>query len=161
MSVKIRRATRADADFAAWVMLAASRGHVPRGVWDLVVNAGDAACLDYLKRLSLAEPRSLCSCESYLVAEVDGRAAAGLTTYKPADGGFNVRITRQKHAVAAKQRDPFIRAADYGPIELLEILRLDGADHYAQKFAVRPHEFPGQRYRPGAGARILLRSAEF
>ncbi|HYL35631.1 MAG TPA: GNAT family N-acetyltransferase [Bryobacteraceae bacterium] len=90
MSAKIRRATRSDADFLAWVMLASSRSHVARGAWDLVVGADDAECLDYLKRLAVAEPRSLCHYESFLVADVDARPAAALCTFKPGDGGWAV-----------------------------------------------------------------------
>jgi ribosomal protein S18 acetylase RimI-like enzyme len=88
MSLKIRRGTRSDADFLAWVMLAAARGHVARGVWDLITGADDAGCLDYLRRLTLAEPRSLCHCENFLVAEVDGRPAAALCGFAFADGGW-------------------------------------------------------------------------
>ncbi len=62
----------------AWVMLAASRAHLRRGVWDLIIGADDAGCLDYLKRLTVAEPRSLCHFESFLVAEVEGRAVAAV-----------------------------------------------------------------------------------
>jgi ribosomal protein S18 acetylase RimI-like enzyme len=88
MIAKLRRATPSDADFLAWVMLAASRSHAPRGVWDLVVGAGDAACLEYLKRLAIAEPRSLCHYDAFLVAEADGRPAAALCTFHPGEGGW-------------------------------------------------------------------------
>ena len=88
MDLKIRRATRDDAEFLAWVMLASSRSHVSRGIWDLIIGAGDAGCLDYLKRLALAGPRSLCHYESFLVAEADGRPAAALCVFKPSEGGW-------------------------------------------------------------------------
>jgi ribosomal protein S18 acetylase RimI-like enzyme len=88
MVPKIRRATLADVDFLAWVMLAASRGHSPRGVWDLVIGADDAGCLEYLKRLAMAEPRSLCHYESFHVADVDGQPAAALCEFAFADGGW-------------------------------------------------------------------------
>jgi ribosomal protein S18 acetylase RimI-like enzyme len=101
MSPKIRRGTTADADFLAWVMLAAARGHVRRGVWDLIVGADDALCLDYLKRLSLAEPRSLCSCENFLIAEVDGQPAAALCGFAFAEGGWET----VGHAMSNVQRD--------------------------------------------------------
>ena len=101
MDAKIRPATRADVDFLAWVMLAAARSHVQRGAWDLIVGADDAGCLDYLKRLAVAEPRSLCHYESFLVAEIDGRPAAALCTFKLADGGWAVVA----QASSAVQRD--------------------------------------------------------
>jgi len=90
MGAKIRAARRDDADFLAWVILAASRSHVARGVWDVIIGAGDAGCLEYLKRLAVAEPRSLCHYDSFVVAEVDGRAAAALCVYKPGDEAWVV-----------------------------------------------------------------------
>jgi len=101
MKLKIRRATRDDAEFLAWVMLASSRGHVSRGIWDLLIGAGDAGCLDYLKRLAVAEPRSLCRYDSFLMAEAGGRPAAALCVYKPSEGGWDLVAK----AMANVQRD--------------------------------------------------------
>jgi hypothetical protein len=83
-NVAIRRGVHSDAEFLAWVTLAASRAHLSRGPWDLIIGAGDAGCVDYLKRLAVAEPRSMCHYESFFVAEVDGRAAAALCGFRPA-----------------------------------------------------------------------------
>ena len=83
--VKIRRATREDADFLAWVMLMASRAHLKHGPWELMIGADEAGCLEYLKRLAVAEPRSMCHFESFFVADVDGRAAAALCGFRPGD----------------------------------------------------------------------------
>ena len=88
MDVRIRRGERTDADFLAWVMLASSRSHLSRGIWDALIGADEAGCLEYLRRLSLAEPKSLCHCESYLVAEAGGQRAAALCVFKPGDGGW-------------------------------------------------------------------------
>ena len=101
MDLKIRRATRDDAEFLAWVMLASSRSHVSRGIWDLIIGAGDAGCLEYLKRLAVAEPRSLCHYESFLVAEAGGRPAAALCVFKPGEGGWDL----VPKAMANVQRD--------------------------------------------------------
>jgi ribosomal protein S18 acetylase RimI-like enzyme len=98
---KIRRGTRDDADFLAWVMLEASRSHVDRGIWDLIVGGDDTACLDYLRRLSVAEPKSLCHFERFRVAEVDGRPAAALCVFDPREGGWPL-VAR---AMACVQRD--------------------------------------------------------
>jgi GNAT superfamily N-acetyltransferase len=86
--VEIRQGRHEDADFLAWVMLSASRAHLARGVWDLIIGGGEAICLDYLRRLAVAEPRSLCHCENFLVADVDGRAAAALSVYDMKAGGW-------------------------------------------------------------------------
>ena len=73
-----------DAEFLAWVMLSASRSHLTRGLWDLIIGADEAGCLEYLRRLALAEPRSLYHYESFLVAEVAGERAAALCGFETA-----------------------------------------------------------------------------
>lgn len=82
MAVAIRRGNLDDAEFLAWVMFAASRAHLARGLWDLIIGSDEAGCLDYLKRLAVAEPRSLYHCESFLIAEVDGTSAAALCGFE-------------------------------------------------------------------------------
>ncbi len=82
MALRIRHGRADDADFLAWVMFAASRAHLARGLWDLIIGADEAGCLDYLRRLSLAEPHSLYHYESFLVAEIDGAPAAALCGFE-------------------------------------------------------------------------------
>ena len=101
MDPSIRRATRDDTEFLAWVMLASSRSHVSRGIWDLIIGADDAGCLDYLKRLAVAEPRSLCHYENFLVAQTDGRPSAALCVFRPSDGGWPL----VSEAMKSVQRD--------------------------------------------------------
>jgi ribosomal protein S18 acetylase RimI-like enzyme len=97
----IRPAIRDDAEFLAWVMLAASRAHLRRGVWDLIIGADEAGCLDYLRRLAVAEPRSLCHYQSFLVAQVDGQPAAALCGFDMRGGGWATVAA----AMANVQRD--------------------------------------------------------
>jgi hypothetical protein len=97
MAFQIRRGHPGDAEFLAWVMLCASRGHLVRGVWDLMIGADDAGCLEYLKRIALAEPRSILHCESFLVAELDGRPAAALC-------GFEMAPDRWEKVAEAQSR---------------------------------------------------------
>ncbi len=82
MAIRLRRGTANDAEFLAWVMFTASRAHLTRGLWDLIVGADEAGCLEYLRRLALAEPRSLYHCESFLIAESDGARAAALCGFQ-------------------------------------------------------------------------------
>src|SRR5579863_259562 len=82
MGVRIRRGCAEDAEFLAWVMFSASRSHLARGLWDLIIDSDEAGCLDYLKRLAIAEPRSLYHYQSFLVAEVDGQRAAALCGFE-------------------------------------------------------------------------------
>ena len=80
----IRAATADDVAFVAWVILAASRSHLPRGAWDLTIDGPDEECLAFLERLVVHEPRTFCHWSRFLIAEVDGRPAAGLSGYDPA-----------------------------------------------------------------------------
>jgi ribosomal protein S18 acetylase RimI-like enzyme len=101
MTVSIRCAQAEDSRFLAWVMLAASRAHLHRGVWDLLIGADEAGCLDYLQRLAVAEPRSLCHYESFLVAEVDGQPSGALCGFEIRTGGW----ATVGQAMAKVQRD--------------------------------------------------------
>jgi len=101
MRVEIRQGRHEDVDFLAWVMLSASRAHLARGIWDLIIGGREATCLDYLRRLAVAEPRSLCHCESFLVADVDGHPAAALSGYDMKAGGWAL----VGEAMANVQRD--------------------------------------------------------
>src|SRR5271170_8232987 len=101
MKITVRQGRLEDAELLAWVMLAASRAHLRRGVWDLIIGADEAGCLEYLRRLSLAEPRSLCHFESFLVAEVDGQAGAALCGFEIRAGGW----AAVGEAMAKVQRD--------------------------------------------------------
>jgi ribosomal protein S18 acetylase RimI-like enzyme len=89
MGVRIRRANADDAGFLAWVMFSASRAHLARGLWDVIIGADEAGCLDYLRRLAIAEPRSLYHYDSFLVAEVDGQRAAALCGFM-ASGAWKI-----------------------------------------------------------------------
>jgi ribosomal protein S18 acetylase RimI-like enzyme len=99
MAVHIRPANSGDAEFLAAVMLSASRGDLARGLWDLIIGADEAGCLEFL-RLAFAEPRSLYHYDSFVIAEVDGEHAAALC-------GFETRNAWETvgEAMAKVQRD--------------------------------------------------------
>ena len=80
--VEIRPADRGDTRFLAWVMQAAARSHLPRGIWDVAIPDGRAR-LDYLDALLGCETVSFCHHSRFLVAEIDGRQAAALSGYEP------------------------------------------------------------------------------
>jgi ribosomal protein S18 acetylase RimI-like enzyme len=88
MSVHTRPARKEDADFLARVLLLAARSHLERGFWDITLGSPEDACLAYLTRLAATSTRTWAHYSSFLVAEVDGRPAAGLSGYDPADAGF-------------------------------------------------------------------------
>src|SRR5262249_49405729 len=83
MGIQIRTATADDADFLAWVMLAASRSHLKRGIWDISLNRDQEGCLSFLRELTRTETRSWGHYSCFIVAEVDGQAAAALCGYDP------------------------------------------------------------------------------
>lgn len=85
----IRPADRQDADFLAWVILTASRGHLARGWFDIALNRPEAACLDFLKRLSTTEARSWWHYSRFLVAESEGKPVSALTAF-PAGEGYGL-----------------------------------------------------------------------
>lgn len=101
MTLTFRQARRDDAAFLGKVMLLASRGHLKRGVWDLIIGGNDEYCLDYLRRLALEKPVSLCHYSSFIVAECDGHPAAALCGFDPRDGGWPVVM--QNSACVAQQ----------------------------------------------------------
>jgi ribosomal protein S18 acetylase RimI-like enzyme len=101
MGIYLRRAKSGDAEFLAWVTLAASRSHLARGLWDVIIGADEAGCLDYLRRLAIAEPRSLYHWSSYVVAEINGEHAAALCGFEPRDGGW----ATAGEAISNVQRD--------------------------------------------------------
>lgn len=113
MSVSVRQARREDADFLAWVMLTASRSHLARGIWDLIIGADEQVCLRYLARLAVAEPRSLYHYKNFIVAAIDTQPAAALC-------GFEMRSdtwTLVANAMATVQHDLGWTANDFAASE--------------------------------------------
>ena len=140
MNVNIRPAKSSDAEFLAWVMLASSRSHVERGAWDLIIGGDDSRCLDYLKRLAVAEPRSLCHYESFLVAELDGLQAAALSTSKPAEGGW--MLVRQaevevERSLGWTEADKVASRTRFAPMRA-SMPPEAGADWFIEFVATRP-----------------------
>ena len=155
MSPNIRRGTRDDAEFLAWVMLASSRSHVRRGAWDLIIGGDDAQCLEYLKRLALSEPRSLCHYESFLVAEVGGQQAAALCTSKPAEGGWTLVGQAQANVerdLGWKETDKTASRQRFAPM-LACMPPATGADWFIEFVATRPE------YRRQGLVDLLMREA--
>jgi ribosomal protein S18 acetylase RimI-like enzyme len=130
MSVKIRRGKADDSDFLARVMMLASRGHLQRGVWDLIAGGSEKNCLDYLRRLALAEPVSLCHYSSFIVAEHDGHAAAALCGFDPRAGGWQVlgdAMQNVQREVGWTPTDEKASAARTAPVWQCTFETLDGA----------------------------------
>ena len=88
--VTIRDATPSDVDFLAWVMLAASRSHLERGVWEYLNDHSEEQTIDFLKRIAVTDTVHLFHHSLFLIAEVDGEPAAAMCAYDPATQGFEV-----------------------------------------------------------------------
>ena len=88
--VKIRDANAADVDFLAWVMLAASRSHLERGVWEYLNDHSEEQTLDFLARIAVTDTVHLFHHSLFVIAEVDGEPGAAMCAYDPATQGFEV-----------------------------------------------------------------------
>jgi GNAT superfamily N-acetyltransferase len=84
--VSIRAAEPRDAEFVAWVVQTAARSHVEKGWFDIALNRPENECLEFLRRLALAETRSWWHYSLFLIAEVDGVPAAALCRFRSGDG---------------------------------------------------------------------------
>ncbi len=81
MEIHVRPAAEADMPFLAWVQQEAARSHLPLGFWDIAFPGPDADRLRIVGRIGRASARSFCHWSGFLVAEVEGRAAAALSGY--------------------------------------------------------------------------------
>lgn len=79
---KIRGTEKDDAGFLAWAILAATRSHVEKGWFDIVLDCPEVECLDFLKRLVVTETRSWWHYSRFHIAEVDGEPAAALCAFR-------------------------------------------------------------------------------
>lgn len=84
----IRDATADDVDFIAWVMLAASRSHLDRGIWEYLNDYSEAETLDFLSRLAVTDTIHLFHHSLFVIATVDGEPAAAMCGYDSETQGF-------------------------------------------------------------------------
>jgi translation initiation factor 4G len=83
----IRPATPDDARFIAWVIQAAGRSHLPRGVWDLALPGDEDERLDVLAAIATTRLLHFAHWTRFLVHEVDGVPAAALSAYEASEFG--------------------------------------------------------------------------
>ena len=76
--VRIVQATREHIPFVAWVVMAANRSHLPRGMWDFNIGGTEEEVLRYLEVLADTEQAHWAHFSLFTVAEVDGVPAAGM-----------------------------------------------------------------------------------
>jgi ribosomal protein S18 acetylase RimI-like enzyme len=98
----IRRATPDDADFIAWTILAAQRGHRPRGWFDIALDWPEQLSRAFVRRIALARSRSWWHTSHFLIAEADGRPAAALCALPAGGSGKDARAAIIEVANAAE-----------------------------------------------------------
>lgn len=92
MPYTIRPAVADDAPFVAWVQQEASRSHMPYGFWDLAIPGPDEYRLRLVERIARAKAKSFSHWSGFLIAEVDGEPAAGLSAYDDAQAATGERF---------------------------------------------------------------------
>ncbi len=105
MDIRIRRATERDLDLLTWVMLAPSRSHLDRGIWEYVNATDEAATLAFLRRLATTGTVHLFHHSLFLIAELDGEAGAAMCAYDSSTQGFEVLLPEMAVATAAEGID--------------------------------------------------------
>ena len=88
-----------------WVMLAASRSHLDRGIWEYVNASGEEATVSFLRRLATTETVHLFHRSLFLVAELDGEPGAAMCAYDSSTQGFEVALPEIAAATAAEGID--------------------------------------------------------
>ena len=105
VTVHVRRATEADLDLVTWVMLAASRSHLDRGIWEYLNGSDESSALAFLRRLATTETVHLFHHSLFLVAELDGEPGAAMCAYDSATQGFEAVLPEIAAATAAEGID--------------------------------------------------------
>src|SRR6266516_3793149 len=90
LDVTLRDATPDDLDFVAWVMLTASRSHLPVGIWEYINGTDENHTLAFLKALATTETAHWCHLSRFVIALVNGEPAAALSGYDPESHGMAV-----------------------------------------------------------------------
>src|SRR5262245_54763555 len=81
----IRMAGPRDAGFLAWAILTASRGHLPKGWFDIALARSETECLEFLKHLTTSRTRSWWHYSRFFVAEADAHPVAALCAFRAGD----------------------------------------------------------------------------
>ncbi|WP_407148796.1 GNAT family N-acetyltransferase [Bradyrhizobium sp. ORS 86] len=96
---QIRLARSDDAGFIAGIVLAAQRGPLPRGWFDIALDRPEGECLAFMTRLAVARARSWYHVAHFLIAEVDGVPASALCAMPAAGTVVAARAAIEEVAV--------------------------------------------------------------
>lgn len=84
----VRPAEPEDSRVLATAILHASRSHLPRGLWDILIDGDDEDRLGFLELMTLLDERSFCHYTNFFVAESSGEPVAALCGFDPGDEGL-------------------------------------------------------------------------
>lgn len=101
MTTILRDATPDDVDFVAWVMLAASRSHLQRGIWEYLNDQDEEETLHFLRNAATTQGVHTFHHSLFLIAEVDGEPAAGMCAYDSATQGMDAYAAELPNIAAA------------------------------------------------------------
>lgn len=79
--IEIVEARPEHTSFIAWVMMAAARSHMKRGIWEIIAGDDEARTLRMLQAVTSTPEVHFGHHSLFLVSEVDGQPAAGLMGY--------------------------------------------------------------------------------
>jgi ribosomal protein S18 acetylase RimI-like enzyme len=89
MNILIRKCRAGDAAFLAQSILVAGRAHVNKGIWEIVLDTSEKACLRFLEQLVVTEVPHLFHYSCSFIAEDDSANPLGsLGGYDPKKRGY-------------------------------------------------------------------------
>jgi ribosomal protein S18 acetylase RimI-like enzyme len=83
-------------------MLAASRSHLDRGIWEYMNSTDEMATRAFLRRLATTEAVHMFHRSLFLVADLDGEPGAAMCAYDSSTQGFEVALPEIAAATAAE-----------------------------------------------------------
>ena len=86
--MNIREANEGDVDFLGWVMLEASRSHLPRGLWEYLHQQDGDQTQEFLRKLAVTDIVHFFHHSLFKIAEVDGKPAAAMCGFDPSTQGM-------------------------------------------------------------------------
>src|SRR5262249_28961397 len=107
----IRPAHASDAAFIARNILCSQRGPLPRGWFDIALGLDEPRCLAFVEKVATAQTKSWWHVSQFLIAEVEGEAAASLCALTAAGTGPAVRAAIEEVAGADEAQAIFRRGA--------------------------------------------------
>ena len=84
--MNVRRANESDSAFLAQVILMATRAHLKKGWFDILLNGDERKCLAFIERLTRTSARSWWHYAHFWIAEIDKIPVGALCCFRAGDG---------------------------------------------------------------------------